>query len=85
MAYQIDIDVDDFLDSCSTYEINEVIDWLDNEGYINKKEAVVDADTNSQNILDYEWDTIVTTLSQKRLSLTSDEEAIIKNIAKRFI
>jgi hypothetical protein len=85
MAYQIDIDVDDFLDSCSQYEIDEVIDWLDTEGYIRKKDVVVDTDNNSQNILDYEWDTIVTTLSRKRLSLTSDEEAIIKNIAKRFI
>jgi hypothetical protein len=85
MAYQIDIDVDDFLDSCSKYEIYDVIDWLDTEGYIRKKDGEVDTDNNSQNFLDYEWDTIVTTLSQKRLSLTSDEEAIIKNIVKRFI
>jgi hypothetical protein len=85
MGYYIDIEVDDFLDSCSEYEINEVIDWLDENGYIDKKKVVATDGNNAMGVLDYEWDTVITTLSEKRLSLTSNEEEIIKNIAKRFI
>jgi hypothetical protein len=85
MGYCIDIEVDDFLDSCSEYEINEVIDWLDENGYIDKKKVVATDGNNAMGVLDYEWDTVITTLSEKRLSLTSNEEEIIKNIVKRFI
>lgn len=85
MGYYIDIEVDDFLDSCSEYEINEIIDWLDDNCYIDKKTVAVTNGNNAIGVLDYEWNTVITALSDKRLSLTSDEEELIKNIVKRFI
>ena len=30
----VDIDVDEFLHACSTHEINEVVEWLQNGDYI---------------------------------------------------
>jgi hypothetical protein len=84
MPYQnIDIEVDDFLESCSSSDIREIIEWLKDNDHIKN-----DSDNhNSNNIscLEYEWEDILTILKEKRLSLTSEDEQVIKNIVKRFI
>ena len=36
----VDIDVEEFLDACSTHEINEVVEWLQNGDYIKMSQLV---------------------------------------------
>ncbi len=39
----VDIDVDEFLDACSTHEINEVVEWLQNGDYIKMSHLINDS------------------------------------------
>ena len=38
-----EIDVDEFLDACSTHEINEVVEWLQNGDYIKMSHLINDS------------------------------------------
>ena len=75
---EVDIDVVDFLDSCSRREKEELIKAL--------KEGDLWEDTVSENasIMELEWNETLTKLSNARLQLTNEEEEIIKKIANRF-
>lgn len=79
----IDIDPSEYLYSCSDREIKELIDCLIEDGHIQSK-YVASKNNEQKNILDIEWDEIINKLSLNRLSLTIDEEEIIKKISKRF-
>jgi hypothetical protein len=83
MAYiytevEVDINVEDFLDSCSRREQEKLIKKL--------KEGDLWEHTMSgkQNLIELEWSDILTKLSNYRLHLTIEEEEIIKKIANRF-
>jgi hypothetical protein len=69
----VDIDVDDFLEGCANYELDEVIDWL-RESY------------TSQYGLNHE-DLVKTLLkiSNSTLQLTTEEEEYIKSLANRLV
>lgn len=75
---EVDIDVEDFLDSCSRREKEELVKKL--------KEGDLWEDTVSENasIMELEWNETLTKLSNARLQLTNEEEEIIKKIANRF-
>ena len=83
MAYiytnvEIDIDVDDFVDSCSRREKEQLIKKL--------KEGDLWEDTKSDklSLMELEWNETLTKLSNARLRLTNEEEAIIKKIANKY-
>jgi hypothetical protein len=83
MAYiytnvEIDIDVDDFVDSCSRREKEQLIKKL--------KEGDLWEDTKSDklSLMELEWNETLTKLSNARLRLTNEEEAIIKKIAIKY-
>lgn len=72
MAYldvNIDINVDDFLEECSEFEIKEVLEWLSNNDYDLKEE-----NENNKDLLKL-LDVFV---------LTAEDELTIKNIAKKY-
>lgn len=78
----IDISPDEFISSCSSSEIKELIDILVDEEYI-KPEDIVDDDHCSP--MDEEWNEIIGKLSNRgRLRLTNEEEEVIKKIADRL-
>lgn len=79
----IDIDPSEYLYSCSDREIKELIDCLIEDGHIQSK-CVASKNNEQKNILDLEWDEIINKLSLNRLSLTIDDEEIIKKISNRF-
>ena len=83
MAYiftevEVDIDVDDFLGSCSRREKEDLVKRL--------KELNLWEDTASENlsIMDLEWNETLTKLANARLRLTNEEEEIIKKIANKY-
>lgn len=83
MAYiyaevEVDIDVDDFVDSCSRREKEELIKKL--------KQGDLWEEIASENLtlMEIEWNETLTKLANARLQLTNEEEEIIKKIANRF-
>lgn len=83
MAYiwtdvEVDIDVEDFLESCSRKEKEQLIRKL--------KEGDLWENTVSENlsILEQEWNDALTKLAKSRLQLSTEEEDLIKKIANKY-
>jgi hypothetical protein len=78
----VDIDVDEFVDGCSSREIKELVDYLRKEGHLDEYD---DAPDEQMSVLDSEWAQVIDKISGRaRLRLTNEEEEIIKKIASRF-
>ena len=80
----IDIDPYEYIDSCSKMEIREIIDYLIEEGHINRSAAISNERDKNKNILDDEWDEVTDKLDRIRLRLTTDDEEKIKEIVKKY-
>lgn len=83
LAEDIDIDVDEFLGECSSNEIDEVIDYLVEYGYI-KKNSQTGGVYKRSSIPEQDFEDTLSKLHGKYQSLTKAEEEIIAAIAKRF-
>lgn len=79
---EFDIDAEEFVTSCSSSEIKELIQYLIEEEYI-KPGSVQDYDTPFS-IPEREFEDALNKLHGKYTTLSSEEENIIKSIAKRF-
>ena len=77
----VDVDVDDFLRSCSERDKEEIIEILTEDGYLDKKQDI--SNTNN-NILDYEWQEILSNLENNRLRISNEDEETIKRISKKY-
>jgi hypothetical protein len=77
----VDIEVGEFVENCSSREIEELVDILIEEGHLDGQPVTSD---KHHNLLDSEWMKIVGKLMRSRLLLSNEEEMIIKNIANRF-
>jgi hypothetical protein len=77
----VDISVDEFLDACDKYEIEEVIEWL-SENAVSKEGTVLFS--GFPNLNDLEWNSVISTLAKSRLRLSNEDEEIIKAIAKKL-
>jgi hypothetical protein len=80
LRQDIDIDVDEFMESCCSYEIKEIIEWLDYNGHLHTSSI----NERSKNLMDIEWDKAIEKLSLNRTQLTVAEEEFIKTIANRL-
>jgi hypothetical protein len=80
-AEDMDIDVDEFLESCSSSEIDEVIDYLIDMGHIKPSQR---EDYEVLSLPEREFEDTLNKLHGKYRSLTKAEEEIIAAIAKRF-
>jgi hypothetical protein len=81
---EVDIDVDDgvdeFLDNCSKKEIEEVIEWLKDNGYLKTRVVVQQVD----NLLDISFKEALNKLQDRRVYLTLEEEQFLINLANKF-
>jgi len=75
----VDIDVDEFLNSCSKRELNEAIDYLVETGHVYRKDAA-----SSKNILEQEWSEITRSISNCRLRISQEDEDALRKIAKKY-
>ena len=78
---ELEVDVDDFLSSCTKSEIKELIEALQEDGWL-VKESV--AQTDKMNLLDEEWLNITNKLNTLRLRSSTEEEKTIKDIVNRY-
>jgi len=65
----VDVDVEDFLDACSESEIEDVIEWLNENDY----NITVNDDTNKDLIK-----------LMNVISLTVEDEILLNNIANKY-
>jgi hypothetical protein len=78
----IDIEVNDFLDTCDSSDIEEIIEYLIEEGHINKF-AVNDFNIN-QSVTESQFEESLKKLLGNWNRLCSDDEATILKIANQF-
>jgi hypothetical protein len=78
----LDIEVDDFLDDCSSSEIQEVIQWLKDSDYLPQNVATSEAEQSFQ---DAEFDGALMNLVGKRFKLTTEQEQLIINLSKQIL
>ncbi len=76
----VDVEVKDFLEDCSDYEIEEAIDWLKDKDYLKNTD-----DTDRQVCAtELEFIESLDKIYTKWNVLSKEEEAFILNLAKRF-
>jgi len=86
---QIDVDVVDLLDDCDKWEIESVIEWLDNNNKLDK--SLIDYDDEyiripeTQTIQDELWNESILKLLKNRMGLSLEDERTILEISKKFI
>jgi hypothetical protein len=76
---EMDIEIEEFVDECTTGEINILIKYLKKEGHLNSDEF-----NANETLLDIEWAKIIKKISgNNRLRLSIEEEEIIRKIANK--
>lgn len=78
----LDIEVDEFLENCSTKEIKEVIDWLEEEGHLEHEHGF--NITGRESINERMFLDSLFKIKDNWMGLSKEEEDIILNISKRF-
>ena len=79
---EIDIEVDEFINSCSSREIKEMIEILKEDGHLSNALPIIPESKRS--LMDDEWFDVLETLSIKRLTMDSEDIETIKKIAKKY-
>ena len=80
---EVDIDVEEFVDSCSAREIEKLIRYLVEEGSL-PKTLTTYTQTQNLSLNDTMWYETTEKIRSNRLTLTDEEIELIENIAKRF-
>jgi hypothetical protein len=80
---EIDIDAYDYVSECSKREIKDLIEVLIEEGHLSQS-AVTPVKPKDRNILDDEWDEIVTKIQTSRLVMSDEDEQMIREISKKY-
>lgn len=79
----IDVEIDEFLDSCSKREIQQIINVLIKDGWINKSDTEPE-DSKFRGSDEKIYEEALKKLHGKWNVLTKEEEEIILKISKRF-
>ena len=82
---EIDIDINDFLNECSSWEMRELISELEDRGYIKRNSSTYDKDDNEPNYEVSDWSDILYKIMDNKHQLTSEDELTIQNIFKKLI
>jgi len=77
----LDIDVEEFVDDCNSWEIKQLLSYLREQGHLNDNNIPAE----DMNALDQEWAEVIDKISgNARLRLTIEEEELIRKIANRL-
>jgi len=81
----VDVDVEKFLSACSRREKDELIDILEEDGWVKR---IAQRGTKSEDqplsILEIEWQEMCNKLSDIRLRISIDDEEIIKEVLMKY-
>lgn len=80
----LDIDVDDFLSSCSSREIEQVIDYLIEDGRITPERKFSQLRERGLSVGESFYVEAIENLAHKYHMLTKEEEELIIKLSKRF-
>jgi hypothetical protein len=80
----IDIDVDEFLDSCDSSEIRQAVDYLVEEGHIAPERKLSNKSEGGMSVGESFYIEALEKLAERYHTLTLEEEQIIINLAKKF-
>lgn len=77
---EIDLEVDEFWEMCSSREKMDLVDMIIEDGYASKLEL-----SGKQSINEHEWSIVCDKLKRNRLSLTVEQEEMIKKLVENFV
>ena len=81
----VDVDVDEYWNICSRREKDELIDLIENEGWVKRTVKKGEKPSgNTQSILEIEWDEMCSKLNGLRLRIQPSDEDIIKQILSKY-
>ena len=80
---EIDIDIDEFLNACTTSEVKELIQVLVENEHLPKSVLNI-ISTNNIGVVESEFEDALNKLHGKWNVLTKEEEEVIIKISKRF-
>ena len=78
----IRIDPDDYVDSCTKFEIAELIQCLVDDGHL--PPSVSNVGDRTQSTPEWDFERIMTKIASSRLQLTNEEDELLRKIASRF-
>jgi hypothetical protein len=78
LGEDIEISASEFIDECTIYDIDDLIEELTDRGYLDGKSS-----TNS--VLDHMFNQVIDKISRNRLQLTNEEEAMLHKLASRLV
>lgn len=81
----VDVDVDEFWNSCSRREKDEFIDMLEEDGWVKRTSPKgTDPSETLPSIMDIEWQDMCNRLSELRLRISPQDEEMLKSIIKKY-
>jgi hypothetical protein len=80
----MDIDVDDFLQECTSAELEEVIEWLRDEEYITKFNLLDDFDGEPKSALQQLFEKDLIKIQNSYLQISKEDFEAINRIAKKY-
>lgn len=81
----VDVDVDEFWSACSTKEKEELIDVLEEDGWVKRTSPKgTKTEESLPSILEIEWQEICNKLSDIRLRISTEDEETIKEILMKY-
>jgi len=80
---EVDVDVDEFVSSCSSREIKELIDCLKEDGHLEDYiEELKESDSSS--LIESEFTEMVFKLKDLYLQISNDDLQAIKNVVNKY-
>ena len=87
VSVNMDLNVDDFLSSCSKKDIKYLIECLVEDGHIDTLNlTLLNNNAKKTNLINDDiWNSIIKKLLEKRHQLSSEEETTVLNIADKIV
>jgi hypothetical protein len=80
----VDINIDEFVDSCSSRDIKELIEYLRDNKHLPDAEDENEEETEFFNIPDEEWYDVLKKLAGLRLQMSLEDIETVKQIIKKY-
>lgn len=80
---EVEVEIDEFVSSCSSYEIKELINCLKEDGYL--KDYIKELSKyNPSSLMESEFTDMIFKLNSLYLQMSNDDLQTIKNIVNKY-
>ncbi len=80
----MDINVDEFLQECTSAELEEVIEWLRDEEHLTNDDLLDDFDGEPKSLLQQLFEEDLTRIKNSYLQISKEDFETINKIAKKY-